>query len=65
MEEEMLKVSEAAKYLKVSKALIYQLISKKLIPHIRLSERRVVIRKKELDKWIESRSWKCEANSLG
>lgn len=54
--DEMLKVAEAARFLKVSKALVYQLISRKKIPHVRLSERRVVIRKSDLMKWVEKRT---------
>lgn len=54
--DEMLKVAAAAKYLQVSKALVYQLIAKKQIPHIRVSKRRVVIRKSELEKWLEKKA---------
>ena len=57
--DEMLKVADAAVYLRVSKALLYQMIQKKIIPHIRLSERRIIIRKKDLDRWLEARSHKC------
>lgn len=57
--DELLKVSEASKYMKISKALLYQMINRKEIPHIRLSERRVVIKKIELDKWLEARAVKC------
>lgn len=58
-EGEMLKVKDAAAYLKVSKALIYQLIARKEIPYIRLSPRRVVIRKSDLEKWLADRSYNC------
>jgi excisionase family DNA binding protein len=56
---EVLKVVEAAKYLKVSKTLLYELIAKKKIPYTRISERRIIIRRKDLDAWLESRSYKC------
>jgi excisionase family DNA binding protein len=55
----ILKVVEAAKYLKVSKTLLYELIQKKQIPFTRVSQRRIVIRKRDLDEWIERRSHKC------
>lgn len=54
--DEMMKVAAAAKYLQVSKALLYQLISRKEIPHIRLSKRRIIIRKRDLEKWLEKRT---------
>jgi len=58
-QNEMMKVSEAAKYLQVSRALLYIMIQRKEIPFIRLSERRVIIRRIDLDKWLEKRTWKC------
>jgi excisionase family DNA binding protein len=57
---DILKVTEAASYLKVSKTLLYELIQKKQIPFTRVSERRIVIRKRDLDEWIEKRSHKSE-----
>ena len=57
--QEVLKVVEAAKYMKVSKTLLYELIQKKQIPFTRVSERRIVIRKRDLDEWMEKRSYKC------
>jgi excisionase family DNA binding protein len=56
---EVLKVVEVAKYLKVSKMLLYELIQKKQIPFTRVSERRVVIRKRDLDEWMDKRCYKC------
>lgn len=54
--DEMLKVADAAIYLQVSKALLYAMIQRKEIPHIRLSERRVVIRRSDLEKWLEKKT---------
>ncbi len=51
----MLTVPEAAKYLRMSRAQVYLMIQQRKIPHIRLSERRVVIRITDLEKWLEKR----------
>jgi len=51
---DLLTVSETAAYLRLSKAQVYVLITQKKIPHIRLGQKRVVIRKAELEKWLES-----------
>jgi len=53
--DQMLTVPEAAKYLRMSRAQVYFLIQQRKIPHIRLSERRVVIRVSDLEKWVENR----------
>lgn len=53
--EPILTVPEAARYLRISKAQVYFMIQKKQIPHIRLSERRVVIRLADLEAWVEGR----------
>lgn len=52
----MLNVEDAAKYLLVSKALVYMMIQRKEIPHIRLGKRRVIIRKNDLEKWLEKQT---------
>jgi excisionase family DNA binding protein len=57
---DVLKVTEAASYLKVSKTLLYELIQKKQIPFTRISERRIIIRKRDLDEWMDKRSYKSE-----
>jgi len=49
-------VPEAAKYLRISKSQLYMLIQRKKIPHVRLTEKRIVIRESELAKWIEKNS---------
>lgn len=53
--DQMLTVPEAAKYLRMSRAQVYLMIQQRKIPHIRLSERRVVIRVSDLEKWVENR----------
>jgi excisionase family DNA binding protein len=51
---DLLTVSETAAYLRLSRAQVYVLITQKKISHIRLGQKRVVIRKTELEKWLES-----------
>ena len=43
---------------KVQQAFMPEQLQKK-IPYTRISERRIIIRKKDLDAWLESRSFKC------
>jgi excisionase family DNA binding protein len=56
--DRLLTVPEAAKFLRISKSQLYLLIEQKKIPHIRLTERRVVIRESDLKLWIEKRAVK-------
>lgn len=56
--DRLLTVPEAAKFLRISKSQLYLLIEQKRIPHIRLSERRVVIRESDLKLWIEKKAVK-------
>lgn len=56
--DRLLTVPEAAKFLRISKSQLYLLIEQKRIPHIRLTERRVVIRESDLKLWIEKRAVK-------
>ncbi len=53
MNDQLLTVPEAAKYLRISKSQLYLLIQRKKIPHVRLTKKRIVIRESELTKWIE------------
>ena len=53
---DLLTVSETAAYLRLSKAQTYKLITEKKIPHIRLGQKRLVIRRTELEKWLEGNS---------
>lgn len=53
MNDLLLTVPEAAKYLRLSKSQLYLLIQKRKIPYVRLTEKRIVIRESELQKWIE------------
>ncbi len=53
--DQMLTVPEAAKYLRMSRTQVYLMIQQRRIPHIRLSERRVVIRVTDLEKWVEAK----------
>lgn len=53
MNDQLLTVPEAAKYLRISKSQLYLLVQRKKIPYVRLTEKRIVIRESELSKWIE------------
>jgi excisionase family DNA binding protein len=59
--EPMLTVPEAARYLRISRAQLYALIQQKKIPHIRLSQKRVVIRAADLERWLEDRKQEEQA----
>lgn len=50
---DLLTVKMAAEYLTVSRSQLYLMVQQKKIPHIRLSERRIVIRLTDLMEWIE------------
>lgn len=52
--EPLYTIPEVAKYLRLSKSQVYSMIQKKEIPHIRLGERQIVVRKSDLAKWIDS-----------
>lgn len=54
MDSEYLTKKELYAYLKVSRTIVDKLIRQGL-PHIRL-ERRVLFRKKDIDRWLESKT---------
>ncbi len=56
MSDQLLTISEAAKYLRISKSELYLLVQRRQIPYIRLTQKRIVIRESELMKWIEKNS---------
>jgi excisionase family DNA binding protein len=58
MNDQLLTVPEAAKYLRISKSQLYLLVQRKKIPYVRLTEKRIVIRESELQKWIEKNTIK-------
>lgn len=41
-------IGEVASYLRMSKSQVYLMIAKKKLPHIRLSERRIVVSEEDL-----------------
>jgi excisionase family DNA binding protein len=55
-EDTNLTVPEAARYLRVSKAQLYAMIQRKEIPHTRVTEKRVIIRMRDLKAWLETRT---------
>jgi len=52
--EPLFTIPEVARYLRLSKSQVYSMILRKEIPHVRLGERRVVVRKCDLEKWVDS-----------
>ena len=52
--DEILTIPEVASYLKLSKAKLYYMVKRQQIPHFRIGERNVRIRKTDLEKWIEA-----------
>jgi excisionase family DNA binding protein len=53
----MMTVKELAEYINVKEKTIYNFVEKRLIPHYRLN-RIIRFRKKEIDKWIDSKKIK-------
>lgn len=49
---EFLTVSETATYLRLSRAQLYRLINRKQIPHVRIGDKRIVINRDQLQKWL-------------
>ena len=57
MTEKMtLTVEEMAKRLGISRSVAYQLVRERDFPVIRVSERRLIIPIKSLEKWLEDRA---------
>ena len=53
---DILTVSETAAYLRLSKAQVYILFSQKKLPHIRLGQKRVVVRRDHLEDWLRAQT---------
>jgi|GEM_PF-5196399 len=49
---EFLTVAETATYLRLSRAQLYKLINRKQIPHVRIGDKRIVINRDQLQKWL-------------
>ena len=49
-------VEEMAEMIGISRSVAYQLVKEKDFPVIRVSERRLIIPIKSLEKWLESRA---------
>lgn len=49
-------VDEMAKMLGISRSVAYQLIKERDFPVVRVSERRLIIPIKSLEKWLEERA---------
>lgn len=50
--EEIISLSEAAKFLNVSKSCIYKITSQKQIPHYVPGGKKIYFRKEDLENWI-------------
>jgi excisionase family DNA binding protein len=57
--DDILTVAEAAAYMRLSKAQLYKMITRHQVPHIRLGQKRVVIRRIDLEKWLEGNTQKA------
>ncbi len=55
-EDQNLTVPEAARYLRLSKAQLYAMIQRKEIPHVRISEKRIILRMRDLHAWLDQRA---------
>ena len=49
-------VEEMAEMLGISRSIAYQIIKEKDFPVVRVSERRLIIPVKSLEKWLEARA---------
>jgi excisionase family DNA binding protein len=52
--DELLSREELMEYLKISKGTLYKLMKRKAFPYIKL-ERKVLFRKEDIDKFLESK----------
>lgn len=55
--DELLTINEALEYLKISRGSLYKLMKQKAFPYIKL-EKRVLFRKNDIDKFLNSRTVK-------
>ena len=55
--DELLTINEALEYLKISRGSLYKLMKQKAFPYIKL-EKRVLFRKSDIDKFLESKTVK-------
>jgi excisionase family DNA binding protein len=53
--ENMLNVNQVAKMLDLSVSHVYFLTSKKAIPHIKLSNKKVLFDKKDIENWLDKK----------
>ncbi len=51
----LMNTNDLCAYLKVSKQWVYERTHLKLIPHIKLSNKELRFRKKDIDAWLESK----------
>jgi excisionase family DNA binding protein len=51
--EKLYTIPEVARILRLSKAQVYMLIQHRRIPHVKVSERRVVVKESDLKRYID------------
>ena len=59
--EKLLNIGEVAEYLGVTKATIYSWTSQNKIPHIKLTQKTLKFREKEIVDWLAQKSVSAEA----
>ena len=62
MDKLAVSVAEAARLISVSKSTAYALIEKEQLPHVHVTEKRIVVPLRELKDWLAKR---CNGNSDG
>jgi len=48
-------VVEAARLISVSKSTAYALIEQELLPHVHITEKRIIVPVRELEGWLQAR----------
>ena len=51
-----LSISETAKLLSISKSTCYSLVEQELLPHIHVTEKRIIVLVTELEAWLKAKS---------
>jgi excisionase family DNA binding protein len=54
-------VTEVANYLRLFRAQVYNLITRQQIPPVGLGGKRIVVRREQLEKWLQDQAVQAEA----
>lgn len=60
-EDELMDVGQAAKYLGLAKATLYEKTSTRQIPFMKAGDKKLIFKRSDLDKWLESGRRKTQA----